>query len=171
MDFIPNVNIWYVLGPIIAVAVIALGFILATAFIKDKAKASKWVNTVGLIMIASMFIISAIMIVFGVNNRAERVETIAAQISQTYGIDLPKDSITTKYKSEEIVANNLNYPQSEPDTDFVRYGTLVNSKVEDGVMIEQKITLAWNNGELQLFGMEENEEVGPELPRVDENQE
>lgn len=97
----------------------------------------------------------------------ERPELVANQISQTYGIDIPTDQIRHIYL-DDSPAGNLRYPSSLPESDFVRYGTIIDSKVEDGLMIERKITLAWIDGEFRLYGLDENEEVGPELPRMNE---
>lgn len=97
--------------------------------------------------------------------KTERPQLIANQISETYGVDIPINQI-----SQNSLRNNptgsLSYPTSLPEGDFIRYGTVLDSKVEDGVMSERKITLAWIDGEFRLYGMDENEEVGPELPRV-----
>lgn len=166
MEFVSQGNILIIFSLFLIVAAVAMAPIIAASFVKDKDKSDKLVSIFGPVGAITIIVTGAIMVISGFNAKTERIETVAAQIYETYGIEIPKESIATKYKHDELVAGNLNYPFSEPEGNSVRYGTVVESKFEDDVMSERKITLAWVDGEFRLYGMDESEEVGPELPRV-----
>lgn len=95
--------------------------------------------------------------------REDREAVLVTSFNETYGVDL---------KGYEITSNHwLNYPSSKPESDFQRYGTLTESSLVDDKLVENSTTLVWADGEMRLYGLDENEEVGSELPRVDEAQE
>lgn len=138
-----------------------LCYIVIAALVADsvdeKANSISIVVGVGLfvVLIITGFILSDI----SRNDFKERSLALENQINELYDVKLETTNILSALK----------YPDTMPETDFKRYGTWTESKLVDDNLVETSVTLVWTDGEMRLYGLDENKEVGSELPRVSED--
>lgn len=76
------------------------------------------------------------------NALADWESAVVAEVQDVYGIELSHD---------EFVA--LGFPATEPDEDFVAYGTIADTVVKGGMVKQKATTLIWSDGELSLASL------------------
>ncbi len=74
--------------------------------------------------------------------RSDWESAVIAEVQGMYGIELSHD---------EFVA--LDFPATEPDEDFVAYGTIADTVVKGGQVKQRALTLIWSDGELSLASL------------------
>lgn len=98
----------------------------------------------------------------------ERRELIAQEIKNTYDLTIePYEISRNSYSSYN--GETLTYPAMKPTNDFAVFGTInVKSLDADDKLVANDVTLVWTDGEMRLYGLDENNEIGSELPRVEQ---
>lgn len=71
--------------------------------------------------------------------RADWESAVIAEVQDAYGVELSHD---------EFVA--LDFPATEPEEDFVVYGTITDTVVKGSQVKQKATTLIWSDGELSL---------------------
>lgn len=165
MDFVPLSSSGdgsYVFGFIgLAMIVFSLLILCLSAPLKLKSGATTVLAFLSIALTLGSFITSFVFFNINLDEKKDRRAFIENSLNEVYSLDL---------NSTEVF-NKLRYPDFEPKSDFERYGTLTESSLVDDKLVETSVTLVWADGEMRLYGLDENKEVGSELPRVDEVQE
>lgn len=144
MDFIsldsPDGS-WIFVLQVIGLALVILSLPLVFKPVSD----SKW----GIVFIITLGlgVVSALVSFVGVGFQkdaelratADWESAVIAEVQGVYGIELSHD---------EFVA--LDFPATEPDGDFVAYGTIAETVVKSGRVGQKATTLIWLDGELSL---------------------
>lgn len=174
---LPKVEFWVLAGLIVGL-VIAL---VSAAFMHDKGSKRKEI----LLVVACVFGIilfvlsSAVGIIAGkarVAANADRAIFITSEMTETYGVTLNPGLITgsdfpDSKRNITYYEENLGYPEEKPELDFATFGDVTVKYLNDNnELVENRVTLVWVDEEMRLYGFED-ETIGAELPRMNENKE
>lgn len=129
---------------------IALGLMLfAVPLVFKRVTDSKWAGVcfIALGLSLALGIVGLIGIAFQKGAEQEaRIEwenAVISEVQDVYGIKLSHD---------EFVA--LDFPVTEPDEDFVTYGTITDTVAKDSQVEQRATTLIWSDGALSLSSFE-----------------
>lgn len=139
-----------ILGIVLFIGVYAIIYQIFKA--KKKDKALRFMNFNGIFVLFFSIILTIAPITTLVSNhyQAGKLENI----KDIYGVNISVKNL-----------NELYYPAEAPKEDFRIYGNTLIPTVEDEKLSTSKVVLIWEAGELKLYQMGENKEIGSELPR------
>lgn len=155
MDFIPLASApdlsWAIPTAIVALVMLVVGYLLINSGFSDAVAFFGLVLALlGLFGMAVCVTVSAIE--FNVRNEAgrERSAAIIEEVKDVYGI---------KLRTADYAA--LGFPRTEPEEDFVAYGTISETTQVGDKFERHDITLVWAHGKLILAGSVDGEEFTP----------
>lgn len=130
-------------------------------------------GAIGIVLFVGSIIFAFILDNNQVTANNERKILIAQSMVDTYGISIEPDQVNGYYftnsESRREFSEGLGHPNDMPTRSFVVFETVnVKSLDTDDKLVANDVTLVWVDGEMRLYGLDENNEIGSELPRVDE---
>lgn len=142
--------------------VMVIGFIVLVVFsvtinfVANSAKAEK-IGTalfIGLGMGGFAFLIGMGALIFSMTSTvsavAEWKSNAIAEVEETYGFELTSGEFSA-----------LHFPKSEPEDDFVAYGSIARTEKSGDSFEKRELTLIWSDGELFLAESVDGEEFVP----------
>lgn len=144
MDFIPlslPIPTWIPVLQVIGIFLVASGVPLAFKKVSDSKWAGVCITTMCLGLVAMLvgFIGTGIQKDTTREALADWESAVVAEVQDVYGIELSHDEFVM-----------LGFPATEPDEDFVAYGTIADTVVKGGMVKQKATTLIWSDGELSL---------------------